>query len=173
MKTKRTLKIVVVTLLGLTALGVVAARMQGDWRYTNKHRRRWKDEAIAEVDRLAGDADWLASETAKLKSDPPEDDGSGQGWLSDHLILMKNGDWVVYASQCHKQDWRVYDIFVGRACDGKWYYSSYHFCIEMINLTVNGQPSALPAFVEQYYLSQFDGKSDEALQKTWPPSADP
>ena len=87
--------------------------------------------------------------------------------------LGKNGDWVVYASQCHKQDWRVYDIFVGRACDGKWYYSSYHFCIEMINLTVNGQPSALPAFVEQYYLSQFDGKSDEALQKTWPPSADP
>ena len=172
MKTRRTFRIVAVAaLLGLAVLGVLVVRMSGDWRYTNKHRRQWKNDAIAEIARLADDANWLATETARLKADPPEDDGSGQGWLSNHLILMKNGDRVIYSSQCHKQDWRVYDIFVGRASDGEWYYSSYHFCIDMCVLASNGQPSDLPAFVKQYYLEEFDGKSDEALQETWPKSS--
>ena len=172
MKTKRTVVVLAgVILLGLVALGVLVARMRGDSRYTNKQRQQWKNEAVVEVGRLASDIDWLTTETARLKADPPEDDGSGQGWLSAHLILMKNGDWVVCSSQCHKQDPRVYDIFVGRASDGKWYYSSYHFCIGLVVLAFNGQPPDLPSFVKRYYLEEFDGKSDDALQPTWPKSS--
>ena len=87
-------------------------------------------------------------------------------------MLVKNGDWIIYASRCHKQDPRVYDIFIGRASDGKWYYSSYHFCIGMFVLAFDGQPCDLPAFIKQYHLREFDGESDDALQKTWPRSID-
>jgi hypothetical protein len=81
---------------------------------------------------------------------------------------MKNGDWILYRSICTKQDRRIHDIFIGRASDGKWYYSTYHFCIGLVTLMMMDQSENLPEFLKTYYLREFDGHSDKCLKKTWP-----
>ena len=89
--------------------------------------------------------------------------------LTENLILATNGDWIVWASKCSKEDRRIHDIFVGRASDGKWYYSTFHFCNGKIVLMMEEQPANLGAFIQAYSLREFDGQSDECLGKTWPP----
>ena len=39
----------------------------------------------------------------------------------------------------------------------------------MIVLSWDEQPEDLAGFAKKYYLRSFDGRSDECLQKTWPP----
>lgn len=135
---------------------------------SSRARREWKNSAITDISSRAGDPDWVKNELAGLAAngtDPYDPDT----WLSPNLILMRNGDWLVYASVCHKRDRRIRDIFLARGSDGQWYYSTYHFCIGMINLTMNDQPQDLESFIKEYYLRTFDGQSDECLKKTWPP----
>lgn len=81
---------------------------------------------------------------------------------------MRNGDWLAYANICHKQDGRIRDLFLGRGSDGRWYYSTFHFCNQMIVLKMEEQSTNLVEFAKTYYLREFDGRSDECLQKTWP-----
>ena len=47
---------------------------------------------------------------------------------------MTNGAYLVYSQLCTKQNPRIHDIFIARGSDGKWYYSTFHFCIEMFTL---------------------------------------
>jgi len=86
--------------------------------------------------------------------------------------MMKNGEWIAYANICQKEDWRIHDIFIERASDGQWYYSTFQFCTGMIVLRMQGeaegQPESVPKFVQEYYLRPFDGRSDECLGTTWP-----
>jgi len=134
----------------------------------NKWRREWKDAAVAALAKQASDTAWVAKETTAVKAKlgaQGEDDG---GWFSSTLLLMKNGDWIAYASRCGKEDWRIRDIFIGRASDGKWYYSTFHFCRGMLTLRVEDRPESLAKFITAYSLREFDGLSDECLKKTWP-----
>ncbi len=94
---------------------------------------------------------------------PAEDE-----WMDGKVIFNEDGSWLAYRSRCHKQDPKVYDLFISKASDGRWYYSTYHFCIDAIVLGENGQPASLADFKEDYFLAEFDGKSDEALKPTWP-----
>jgi len=82
---------------------------------------------------------------------------------------MKNGDWIACQNICSKEDSRVQDLFIGRASDGKWYYSTFHFCIGMTVLRdmEQWQPDSLAQFVDAYWLVPFDGRSDECLKATW------
>lgn len=170
-KTQRKWRLPVVVAVTVTAMvgGVFIFRSLGlhDLPHS-KWRREWKDAAIATVEKQTLDRGWVEKEVstvkAKLKSQG-EDDG---GWFSESLLLMKNGDWVAYASKCSKDDWRIRDIFVARASDGKWYYSTYHFCRGMLTLRVEDQPESLTKFIAAYSLREFDGRSDECLKKTWP-----
>ena len=86
---------------------------------------------------------------------------------------MINGDWIAYSNVCSKQNRRIHDLFIGRGSDGKWYFSTYHFCINMIALRIRtdieGAHGSLLEFSNDCYLSEFDGSSDVCLQKTWPP----
>lgn len=135
-----------------------------------KPRRAWKDNAIADIFQKSTDAGWIESQLAELNSRPP-DAWPEVHWLSESLLLMKDGEYIVYCQCCSKQDSRIHDIFVGRGSDGKWYYTTYHFCIGMFVLTSmsrHGQPASLADFVDTYYLREFDGRSAECLNKTWP-----
>ena len=134
----------------------------------SKWRREWKDAAIGTVEKQTLDRGWVEKEitTVKAKLKPQgEDDG---GWFSESLLLMKNGDWIAYSSRCRKEDWRIPDIFLGRASDGKWFYSTFHFCRGMLTLRVEDRPESLAKFISAYSLREFDGRSDECLKKTWP-----
>ena len=98
------------------------------------------------------------------------------GWLTDKLILMKSGEWLVYKSHCSKEEPHIVrDIFLAKGSDGKWYYSTFHFCVGMCVLRMEEtQPPNLSAFVHEYNLREFDGHSDESLRltKSWPASWD-
>lgn len=98
-----------------------------------------------------------------------------EGWLTDKIILTGSGEWLVYMSHCSKaKPHNVKDIFLAKGSDGKWYYSTFHFCVGMVGLRGEQEtrPPDLKMFVHEYNLHEFDGKSDECLKetKTWPAS---
>jgi hypothetical protein len=134
-------------------------------------RRAWKDRAIAEISSRYTDSTWASNEFARLKMGGLEDVSDSDGWLSPHVIVMRNGEWLAYANICQKEDRRIHDLFLGRGSDGKWYYSTFHFCKGMVVLRMEEQSESLAAFAQTYYLRPFDGNSDECLQKTWPPGS--
>jgi len=134
-------------------------------------RREWKDRAISEISSRLTDSTWATNELAHLKMGGPDDISDSDGWLSPHLIVMRNGDWLAYANICQKENRRIHDLFLGRGSDGQWYYSTFHFCKGMIVLRAEDQSESLAAFAQTYYLRPFDGGSDECLQKTWPPES--
>lgn len=137
-------------------------------RFHAKARKEWKENAIPEISRRILDQAWLTYEIGALKRVKTNEQADSENWLSDNLILMMNGEWIVYASVCSKEDARIHDIFIGRGSDGKWYYSTYHFCVRMLSLKAEDQPESLLEFNRTYYLREFDGHSNKCLSKTWP-----
>ncbi len=133
-----------------------------------KWRREWKDATISLLEKRVADAGWVTQELAAVKAKLAAEGEEDDGWFSSNLLLLKNGDWIAYASRCRKEDWRIPDIFIGRGSDGKWYYSTYHFCRGMLALRVDDRPESLTKFITSYSLREFDGHSDECLKKTWP-----
>ena len=167
---KKKLAIVFATVAVLLAAGAFLLASADD-RLHAKSRKEWKTNAIAEISRKVADTNWLAAEQGTLKGKAAKSPLNSECWLSGHLISMANGDWIVYSSKCSKEDRRIHDIFIGRASDGKWYYSTFHFCIGMLVLKMEPEqrPESLAKFVEAHFLRQFDGQSDDCLRKTWPP----
>jgi len=167
MKKKLAIALAVAVLLAAVAFFVLKA---GDRLHT-KARKQWKENAVLEIARNSGDTNWLAQEMASLRNKAAQDRADSDSWLSARMILATNSDWMVYASKCSKEDHRIHDIFVARASDGKWYYSTFHFCIGMLVLKMEPehQPANLAEFIEGHYLREFDGRSDKCLESTWPP----
>jgi len=149
------------------AMGLMLAMSGG--RLHSKARKEWKHNAIREISVRVGDIQQVEAEVLEMREKVDQAGGDSEAWFSDHLIVAANGDWIVFSSKCSKEDRRIHDIFLGRASDGKWYYSTYHFCIGMLTLRMEEQPADLVAFVNTYFLREFDGQSDECLSKTWPP----
>lgn len=153
----------VIAVVLLAGLGqYVRSRLSPHQRLYGKPRKEWKETALGTVARRATNMTWVATEIAKMRADP---DKVGLWWRSQKLLLMENREWIVYTNICIKQDSRIHDLFIGRGSEGKWYYSDFHFCIEMI--TLEEQPKNLQDFVQTYSLREFDGRSNECLQATW------
>lgn len=135
-------------------------------RLDSPQRKAWKDESLARLVERTANVQWLTDELSRFNSENFNADDP-EKWLSDQLILMRNGDWLAYASICQKENARIADMFLARGSDGRWYYSTYHFCKGMLEPRMNDQPSDLRSFITDYSLREFDGKSDECLQPTW------
>lgn len=131
-------------------------------------RRQWKDRAIAHIQQRLNDQAWLDRELANLKNAATIRASEGH-WVSDELLLARNGDWIICQSVCSKEQSTGVrkDLFIGRGSDGKWYYSTFHFCVGMCVLQMETQPGSLAEFVTSYWLAPFDGKSDDGLNITW------
>jgi len=134
-------------------------------------RKEWKEEAIPEIAKFANDSKWVSEEIALL--------GTGEAtgnqriiadrWLTDRMILMSSGEWLVYKSHCNKvAPHPVRDIFLAKSSNGKWYYSTCHFCVGMCALAMmqDRPPYDLETFAFRYHLKEFDGVSDVCLQQT-------
>ena len=121
-------------------------------------RRQWKEGAIAAIElRLA--------DSAKF---PTADNHSEHGWAGGDVLVMANNEWMICQNVCTKGSKDIKkDLFIGRGSDGKWYYSTFHFCIGKVVLWGEPQPANLAQFVTMYSLVEFDGKSDECLKETW------
>ena len=164
----------------LIALAVLLALVAGvflalPWDIRQRQylaRKGWKEQAIPEVAKFANDSKWVSQEIALLGS--AEATGSqriiAERWLTDRMVLMASGEWLVYKSHCSKRPpHHIRDIFIAKGSDGKWYYTTCHFCVGMIALTMlqhDEQPSDLAFFVQRYHLKEFDGTSDECLKQT-------
>jgi hypothetical protein len=97
---------------------------------------------------------------------PPSEPGD---WMNEKVIFCEDGAWLAYRSHTHKENTGIYDIFIAKASDGRWYYSTFHFCVDACVLATDSQPASLAQFRQKYSLAEFDGKSDLALERTWPP----
>ncbi len=152
--------ILVALLIAVVVLGACGA-MGFRKHHQERFRRDWKNKTVVEVTKLASDTNWVARQIVEARS-------SEDGWFTDHIIVMTNGEWIVYGAECQKANPLIRDIFVGRGSDGQWYYTTFHFCVRMLDLKMEPPSGDLGAFVKKYYLAEFDGKSDEALKTTWP-----
>lgn len=139
-------------------------------------RRDWKEEAIAVIHHFANDHDWVKTEIAHIASADASRDPAilAEEWLSNRMILMTNGEWLIYRNHCSKEAFKpgakprrmVNDIFLAKGSNGKWYYSTCHFCVGMMVIVGEDPPPSIEAFARRYHLREFDGQSDECLQQT-------
>lgn len=136
-------------------------------------RRNWKNEAVVEIARLASDRSWITQQTAAIRTSMSETPHMDGAWVGDRIVVMGNGEWVVFKNACVHQHQLLGDIFIGKASDGRWYYSSFHFCCDMVVPRMEVQPADLKTFIKNYCLREFDGESDEAIRQTWVPGTSP
>lgn len=134
-------------------------------------RREWKERSLRDISVQLSNADWATNEITKLKSVKSDDPDSYENWLSKDLILLQSGEWLAFKNVCRKEEGKIHDLFLAKASDGQWYYSTYHFCKNMISLKMEFQPKDLTSFTNYFCLQLFDGKSDECLKQTWPKRA--
>jgi hypothetical protein len=57
-------------------------------------------------------------------------------------------------------------LFLGHGSDGRWFYSSFHFCNYMAMVSGEDAPGGIAEFTNRYAVRQFDGQSDECLKHT-------
>jgi hypothetical protein len=140
----------------------------GPPRLDSKARKQWKEKAIAEIAEQTKDTAPILRKIGSMKTKPSVE-SEWDGWISQDLIVMKNGEWMAYRNVCAKEEGRIPDLFLGRGSDGHWYYSTYHFCIGMLVLKdMMDQPESLTKLRDDGFLKEFDGRSDDCLKKTWP-----
>lgn len=141
------------------------------WKKSDEHhtseRRLWKNRAVAAIAADLEDPDHLKKRFGQVPTPGGEFDTTVPEWKTADTIVCRDASWLAYRAQCHKVDPKVHDIFIAKASDGNWYYSDYHFCVDMMML--EEQPRSLEDFKYRYFLVKFDGVSDRALDPTWVP----
>ena len=154
-KKKKYIKIALCIALAVL-IGIFALEFFSVDKYHSADRVKWKNNAINELRKI------------DFSSGKPKLSNIQDGWFSPNGVLMKDGSWIVFRSICTKANPKIHDIFIGVASNGKWYYSTYHFCIGAIVILMDDQPESLDSFIKQCHLKEFDGVSDDCLQSTWP-----
>ncbi|MEO5712322.1 MAG: hypothetical protein ABIT37_02450 [Luteolibacter sp.] len=128
-------------------------------------------------------ADWMATNLPRLAALSPTNEdikreletlkasrgpGDSQEWTGDHVLLMTNDEYLVYAFRHGFNNGFVDHLFLAHGSDGRWYYSTYHFCNHMVGVISDNPPGSIAEFARTYSALPFDGKSDVCLQHTWP-----
>ena len=160
-RTLRCLGLLFVCLLGL----LVSLFLIVEYRQETE-RAEWKTTTLAQLSSKGQTDPFVRSELVTLKADPTNDRlGS---WAGDHVILMTNGEFLTYAFWHGQNAGYVDHLFLARASNGRWYYSTFHFCNLLAGIRADNPPSSIDDFVKKYSLREFDGKSDICLTHTWP-----
>jgi hypothetical protein len=155
----------------LILLLVIVASVAGLWglaKYKDQRARaRWKEVALQRLAGLSFTNEEIRSELAELtESRIPNTD---PGWVHDRVLRMTNGESVVYLFWHGANNGFVDHLFLGHSSDGRWLYSTYHFCSSMAAVRADDPPGSIAEFAQRYSAHEFDGKSDVCLQHTWPP----
>jgi hypothetical protein len=163
----RKIKRIIIILLAVLLL--IAALFVG-WRATLQHRWErarddWKTAALRELAGMSFTNEDIRTELDQIRHPTPNLDF---GWAHDHVILMTNGQYLVYAWRHGLNNGFVDHLFLAHGTDGKWYYSTYHFCNHLVALHVDEPAGSIAEFAKRYSVREFDGKSDECLKHTWP-----
>jgi hypothetical protein len=129
-------------------------------------RASWKAAALPRLAALSLTNEEIRQELDTLKAGPtPNIDFR---WAHEHVLLMTNGEYLIYASRHGFNSGFVDHLFLAHGSDGRWWYSTYHFCNSMAGVIGEDPPGSISEFAKKYAVREFDGKSDECLQHTWP-----
>jgi hypothetical protein len=128
----------------------------------------WKKQAIPEIDAFCLDTNGPAAEFARIRGSIQKNEQHAEQFYSHRLIPFQNGEWVAYANKSGNLDWRFHDFVIAQGSDGVWYYTTMHFCPDMIELFMNGQPKSLKGFKKRYYFREFSGNPEDELTPTAP-----
>ncbi len=160
----KTTKLILGILCGIIIVGTLG------WLITthilNQRHSQWLEHCVAEIKSLSSETNWIAGVIESMHATP--EDELGRHFISPDLVVMTNGEWIIYRAATHKQGTAFPELFVGLASDEKWYYTTYHFCHQMMVLGADGQPPSLEYFVTNYYLVPYTEQPYEKLTKTWP-----
>jgi hypothetical protein len=164
---KRTLLLTIPLIAALAAYLTLRPRPTQDLLHAPA-RIQWKDHAISLIQQRAAGRQWLAAQTAQLQARSATRPYAN--WIGDEVLLMKNGDWIIYQSLSEKNPPHLPDLFIGLGSNGRWYYSSFRFGPDNANLRGEGtQPDSLLQFADGYSLRPFTPPSNDCLQSTWSP----
>lgn len=158
-----------VALKALTFLFLIVMALAGVWwiaKAQAAHQRAlWKETALERLAAFTITNETVRQELEELKAGPtPNVD---LGWAHENVLLMTNGEYIVYAHRHGRNSGFVDHLFLGRGSDGRWLYSTFHFCNSMVG-AFQDAPGSIDEFAEIYFAREFDGKSNECLKRTWP-----
>ena len=153
--------------LGISSLiMVVFAVCVAVVKHRDEHARKlWKDAALVQIAETSLTGEVVRTEIDQLKHPTPNLD---LGWTHEHVLLMTNGEFLVFAFRHGFNDEFVDHLFLAHGSDGRWYYSTYHFCNQMAAVITDEPPGSIAEFTRRYSVREFDGKSDICLQPTGP-----
>ena len=131
-----------------------------------RERANWKDSAIERLAGLSLTNGLVLQELDELgdKSNP----SVHFGWTHNNVLQMTNGQYIVYEFMHGANNGFVDHLFLGHCSDGRWIYSTYHFCNSMVGAFVD-PPGSIDEFSKIYSAREFDGVSNDCLNHTWPP----
>ncbi len=154
-----------------SALVILAATLAGLWwyaKYKAAHdRAAWKVVALERLAALSITNAEILRELEELRANLQA--GNDARWAHERVLLMKDGDYIIFANRHGANNGFVDHLFLGHSSDGRWLYSTYHFCNSMAAVLIDNPPASIAEFERRYAVREFDGKSDLCLQHTWPP----
>ena len=149
---------------------ILVALVFGWWSVTRYNYQRartaWKTTTLERLAGLSFTNVDINRELEALKAHRGV--GEHREWTADRILLMTNDEYLVYASRHGFNSGFVDHLFLAHGSDGRWYYSTYHFCNSMAAVIGDDPPGSIAEFVSRYAGREFDGKSDVCLQHTWP-----
>ena len=171
-KRRRRILVVTISVLLVIVSTPFALRALFTWEFENR-RAEWKASGLQRLASLSLTNEVVLREVDEIHRELNEVAvGSARnvnlGWAKEHVLGMTNGEFVVYQYFHGSNTGKPLHLFIGRASDGRWLYSAYHFCNQMASLPRDEPPGSINEFAKQYAVREFDGKSDECLKKTWP-----
>ncbi|HZI32929.1 MAG TPA: hypothetical protein VFF11_11350 [Candidatus Binatia bacterium] len=148
----------------LAVILIVGCREVVKHRYEHA-RKVWKNEVLVQIAKTSMTNDEILTEIDQIKHPTRILDF---GWANERVILMTNGEFLIYAFYHGFNNGFVDHLFLAHGSDGRWYYSTYHFCNGMAGVIGDEPPGSIAEFTKRYSVREFDGKSDVCLQHTWP-----
>ena len=125
----------------------------------------WKRTAIPALEAFCDDTNSIAQEIELITA--VGNIRTHSEWYSTRLLHFRNDEWAAYVNRSIRQNWRFPDIVITKGSDGRWFYTTLHFCPDMIELIGTPQPASLSAFRERYLFREFSGNPEEQLPPTW------
>jgi len=154
----------------LCVIAVLAGLIYRDVQKWRRYRTQWKTVALSRLASMTLTNQEVISDFVTFSS---EEGGLKAGrWTGHHALMMKNGEYLLYEFR-HGANARYLSslgphLFLARGSNGRWYYSTYHFCMNMAAVIGEAPPDSVSDFSKKYFAREFDGKSDECLNRTWP-----
>ena len=148
--------------VALTTLLLVVCFACGAWwlarQISERERTQWKGPALERLTKLSIANEEVRQELDALKATSTSTNSTELGWAHDHVLLMTNDEHIIYEYRHGRNDYFPPHLFLGHCSNGRWLYSSYHFCNSMMMVRYDDPPGSIAEFSKRYSAREFDGK---------------